>query len=151
MNGVMCFVDFVEFVEFVLELVNDLVFGREVLNKRKEDVKFFKVKELLNKGRELFSKVKMLLRKLENLWKYKESSFVINLFGIVKFLVLDGVGFINNCGSLFCYFCSCVYDLDDCELFNRKILEFKRVFLREKNMCFGCYGINYFLRNCLNK
>lgn len=100
------------------------------MNRSKEDVKFFKVKELSNKGKELFNKVRMLLKKSVISWKYKECSFVINFF--VKFLVLDGVGFFINYDNFLCYFCIRVYDLDDCELFSKKILEFERIFARKE-------------------
>ena len=83
-NDATCFADLAEFVESASESANDPVFGREALNKRKEDAKPLKVKEPLNKGKELPSKVKMPPRKPENPWKYKESSFATNPSGTVK-------------------------------------------------------------------
>ena len=150
-NGATCFADLAEFVESASESANDPVFGREALNKRKEEAKPLKVKEPLNKGRELPSKAKMPPRKPENPWKYKESSFATNPSGTVKPPVSDGAGPTNNRGSPSCHICSRAHDLDDCELFNRKTPELKRAFLREKNMCFGCYGTNHLSRNCSNK
>ena len=135
----------------VLLSANDPVFGREALNKRKEDAKPLKVKEPLNKGRELPSKAKMPPTKPENPWKYKESSFGTNPSGTLKPPVSDGAGPTNNRGSPSCQLCSRAHDLHDCELFNKKTPELKRAFLREKNMCFGCYGTNHLSRNCSNK
>ena len=57
-NGAMCFAELAEFVDSTLESANHPVFGREALNKRKEDAKPLKVREPLNKGKELLSKVK---------------------------------------------------------------------------------------------
>ena len=150
-NGAMCFSDLAEFVESTLESANHPVFGREALNKRKEDAKPLKVREPLNKGKELLSKVKMPPRKPENPWRYKESSFARNPSGTVKPPATDGDGPIGNRGSPSCQLCCRAHDLDDCELFGRKTPALKRAFLQEKNMCFGCYGTNHLSRNCSNK
>ena len=150
-NGATCFADLAEFVEPASESANDPVFGRETLNKRKEDAKPVKVKEPLSKGREMPSKVKIRQRKPENPWKYKESSFATNPFETVKPPVSDVAGPTINHGSPSCQLCGRPRDLDDCELFRKKTPELKRAFLQEKNMCFGCYGTNHLSRNCSNK
>lgn len=150
-NGAMRFADLAEFVESILESANHPVFGREALNKRKEDAKPLKVREPLNKGKELLSKVKMPPRKPENPWRYKESSFATNPSGTVKPPATDGAGPIGNRGSPSCRLCGRAHDLDDCELFGRKAPALKRAFLQKKNMCFGCYGTNHISRNCSNK
>ena len=44
-GGVISFADLADFVEYASESANDPVFGKEALNKNREDAKFSKVKE----------------------------------------------------------------------------------------------------------
>ena len=62
-----------------------------------------------------------------------------------------GAGPPSNYGRPPCHLCNLAHDLDDCDLFNKKTPELKRAFLRERNMCFGCYGTNHISRNCPNR
>lgn len=143
-SGVISFADLAEFVEYASESAIGPVFGKEALNKTKEDVKPPKVKEPPNK-------VKSHPRPPESKWKYKENSFATSPSEAIKPSVSDGVGSTSNRGNPSCHFCSRAHDLDDCELFNKKTPELKRAFLQEKNMCFGCYGTNHLSRNCSNR
>ena len=143
-SSLICFADLAEFVEYASESANDPVFGKEALNKTKEDVKPPKVKEPPNQ-------VKTPPKSSGNQWKYKESSFATSSSGAIKPPFSDGAGSPSNHGNPSCLFCSHAHDLDDCELFSKKTPELKRAFLREKNMCFGCYGTNHLSRNCLNR
>ena len=137
-KGVTCFADLAEFVEYASESANDPVFGREALNKSKEDNKPPKVKEPPNKGKEPSNRTRTPLKKLLTPWKYRESSLVTS--PSVRPPVSDGAGLPGNHGNPSCHFCSRAHDLDNCELFSRKTPELKREFLREKNMCFACYA-----------
>ena len=63
-KGVACSADLAEFVEYASESASDPVFGREALNRSKEDNKSPKVKEPPNKGKELSNKTRTPLKKL---------------------------------------------------------------------------------------
>ena len=142
-DGVACFSDLAEFVEYASESANDPVFGKEALSKSKEDVK--------PKEREPPSKGKKPPKKPEKPWRPKENSFVTTPLGAVKPPAVYGAGPPSNYGRPPCHLCSLNHDLDDCDVFNKKTPEFKRVFLRERNMCFGCYGTSHISRNCPNR
>ena len=142
-DGVSCFADLAEFVEYASESANDPVFGKEALSKSKEDVK--------PKEKEPPSKGKRPPRKPVVPWRQKETSFVTTPLGAVKPPAVYGAGPPSNYGHPPCHLCSRTHDLDDCDLFNKKTPELKRAFLRERNMCFGCYGTNHISRNCPNR
>lgn len=129
-NGVTCFADLAEFVEYASESANDPVFGREALNRSKEDAKPSKVKEPPNKGKEPPNKVRMPLKKPVTPWKYKECSFVTN--PSVKPPVSDGAGPPINHDNPSCHLCIRAHDLDDCELFSKKIPELERILARKE-------------------
>lgn len=148
-KGVACFADLAEFVGYASESASDPVFGREALNRSKDDNKSPKVKEPPNKGKELSNKTRTPLKKLLTEWKYQESSLATN--SSVKPPVSDGAGLPSNHGNRSCYFCSRVHDMDNCELFSKKTPELKRELLREKNMCFACYGTGHLSKNCSNR
>ena len=122
-DGVACFSDLAEFVEYASESANDPVFGKEALSKSKEDVKP-KEREPPNKG-------KRPPKKPEKLWRPKESSFVTTPLGAVKPPAVYGAGPPSNYGRPPCHLCSLNHDLDDCDVFNKKTPELKRVFLKE--------------------
>ena len=142
-DGVTCFADLAKFVEYASESANDPVFGKEALNKSKEDVKP-KEKEPPGKG-------KRPPRKPGIPWRPKENSFVTTPLGAVVPPAVYGAGPPSNYGRPPCHLCNLAHDLDDCDLFNKKTPELKRAFLRERNMCFGCYGTNHISRNCPNR
>ena len=142
-DGVSCFADLAEFVEYASESANDPVFGKEALSKSKEDVK--------PKEKEPPSKGKRPPRKPVVPWRQKETSFVTTPLGAVKPPAVYGARPPSNYGQPPCHLCSRTHDLDDCDLFNKKTPELKRAFLRERNMCFGCYGTNHISRNCPNR
>ena len=127
----------------VSESANDPVFGKEALNKNREDAKPSKVKEPSNK-------LRILPRKSGSQVNCK-SSFVTTPSGATKPLVSHGAGPTSSHGNPLCHFCSGDHDLDECELFSKKTPEQKRAVLREKRMCFGCYGTNHLSRSCLNR
>ena len=142
-DGVTCFADLAKFVEYASESANDPVFGKEALSKSKEDVKP-KEKEPPGKG-------KRPPRKPGIPWRPKENSFVTTPLGAVVPPAVYGAGPPSNYGRPPCHLCNLAHDLDDCDLFNKKTPELKRAFLRERNMCFGCYGTNHISRNCPNR
>ena len=115
-NAVACFAELAEFVEYASESANDPVFGREALNRSKEDNKPSKVKEPPNKGKEPSNKTRTPLKKLLTPWKYKESSLATS--PSIKPPVSAGAGLPSNHGNPSCYFCSRAHDLDNCELFS---------------------------------
>lgn len=119
------------------------------MNRSKEDNKPPKVIEPPNKGKEPSNKTRTPLKKLFTPWKYQESSLATN--PSVKPPVSDGAGLSSNHGNRSCYFCSRAHDLDNCELFSKRTPELKREFLREKNMCFACYGTGHLSKNCSNR
>ena len=43
------------------------------------------------------------------------------------------------------------HTLGKCKVFLDKSIEDKRAFLKEKQLCFGCYGTNHFTKGCMNK
>ena len=142
-GGVISFADLADFVEYASESANDPVFDKEALNKNREDAKSSKVKEPS-------SKIKVPPRKSGGQAKF-ESSFVTTPSGAIKPPVSDGAGPTDNHSNPLCPFCSRNHDLDNCELYSKKTPEQKRAFLREKKMCFGCYGANHLSKNCLNR
>ena len=83
-DSVICFADLAEFVEYASESANDPVFGKEALNKNREDAKPSKVKEpsikLRVPPRKSGSQVNC------------ESSFVTTPSGATKPLVSHGAG-----------------------------------------------------------
>jgi hypothetical protein len=54
-----------------------------------------------------------------------------------------------NVGS--CKFCKQRHDIDDCSSFKAKTVEERRNFLKEKHMCFACYGTGHVAKGCTNK
>lgn len=50
-----------------------------------------------------------------------------------------------------CLLCSQNHDLDECTQFKQKSLSDRRSFLKEKRVCFGCYGYKHVSKNCVKK
>jgi len=50
-----------------------------------------------------------------------------------------------------CYFCKAPHDLDDCDEFAKLKMDDKRTFIKEKKMCFACYGFKHTSKGCLRK
>ena len=50
-----------------------------------------------------------------------------------------------------CHFCGQQHHMDDCETFMRKSMDYKKTFVREQQLCFGCMGFNHASKGCLKK
>ena len=50
-----------------------------------------------------------------------------------------------------CIFCREFHDIDKCQAFNRKTVDERRAYLKEKKLCFGCFGTGHTSRGCLKK
>ena len=59
----------------------------------------------------------------------------------------------NNMNSrpINCKLCNQSHDLDRCSEFLDKSIEDRRSFLKDKNLCFACFGWNHTSRGCLRK
>ncbi|XP_046557263.1 uncharacterized protein LOC124266512 [Haliotis rubra] len=62
-----------------------------------------------------------------------------------------GQNYTDHKKKVSCHFCWKAHDIDDCEAFKQKTLNDKRTYLREKHMCYGCYGYNHAVKGCLRK
>ena len=132
------FTDLAEFVESASDSANDPVFGKEALQSR-ESAKTERNKGNIN-TRNSFQP------------KHKGNSFATNLGTPANPRVLHGAGSSCQAGNRpLCQFCGHSHDLDDCEQFKKQTADQRRAFLRDKQMCFGCYGENHVAKSCLNK
>ena len=50
-----------------------------------------------------------------------------------------------------CLFCKQRHDLDHCKAFTNKTIEDRREFIKEKRLCFACYGTDHFSKACTHK
>ena len=50
-----------------------------------------------------------------------------------------------------CPLCKKNHDIDDCDVFAKKTTDEKIDFLKEKRLCFGCFGFNHTSKGCLNR
>ena len=50
-----------------------------------------------------------------------------------------------------CYYCHKSHDIDYCPDFNKLSIEDKRSYIKDKKMCFACYGQNHISKGCLRK
>ncbi len=80
---------------------------------------------------------------------YKRSSFSTNIEGVASTTNPAGAGSTGIKRS--CPSCNQQHDLEYCRTFLKKSLEEKKSFLKEKKLCFGCYGSDHLLKGCLNK
>ena len=132
------FMDLAEFVESASDSANDPVFGKEALQSR-ESAKTERNKGNIN-TRNSFQP------------KRKGYSFATNLGTPANPRVLHGAGSSCQAGNRpLCQFCSHSHDLDDCEQFKKQTADQRRAFLRDKQMCFGCYGENHVAKSCLKQ
>ena len=123
-------------MELVLESANAPMFDREALQSR-ENIKVERSRGNTRNG-------------LQS--KPKGSSFATNLSQSATPAVSHGAGNSNRSSNRpLCQFCSRYHDLDDCDQFSKLTAEQKRAFLREKQLCFGCYGKHHISKHCVNK
>ena len=120
------FDDLVNFVDTCSEAMNDLIYSKAALSQHSDP----KEEKKRQDG-------------------YKRSSFSTNIEGVVSTTNPDGAGstgIIRSCPS-----CNQQHDLEHCRTFLKKSIEEKKSFLKEKKLCFGCYGSDHMVKGCLNK
>ena len=122
------FHDLSHFVHRASETANDPVFGKQALTQCNQSSSSIGVKP--------FHRGKSSPSKYDN-----SSSFVITS-------THD-----NNVASrqINCKLCNQSHDLDTCFEFLNKSIEDRRSFLKNKNLCFACFGWNHISKGCLNK
>ena len=82
----------------------------------------------------------------------KGSSFTTNLSQSGTPRVSHGAGNSNRSSNRpLCPFCSRSHEVDDCDQFSKQTAEQRRAFLREKQLCFGCYGKHHISKHCVKK
>ena len=110
------------------DTANDPVFGKKALNKSKENFKKSEKKDGFQS-------------------KHKNTSFATN--------INKSSGLSNGAGSTssssVCPLCILSHDLDDWELFYKKTKEQRKEVLKEKKLCFACYGKTIFQRAVLER
>jgi hypothetical protein len=57
----------------------------------------------------------------------------------------------NEVSQTKCPICQRIHDIEECTEFTRLNVEQKRTFLREKHMCYSCYGPNHTSKGCTSK
>ena len=130
------FADLAEFAETASESANDPVFGKEALQRREN------IKAERGKGNTRNSSQS----------KPKGNSFATNLSQPATPRLTHGAWNSNHSSNHpICQFCNRSLDLDDCNQFSKRTADEKRAFLREKQLCFGCYGKHHLSKPCLNK
>ena len=54
-------------------------------------------------------------------------------------------------GRITCVLCKKSHDLDDCRIFLAKSLLERKAFIKEKNLCFACFGSNHISKKCKHR
>ncbi len=116
------FCHLVRFIQTAAESANDPVFSKQALSKSEPTSK-----------------------KAGNR-KQKSSAFAVNVKSEVNTGSTDA-----SVSTRRCFFCKGSHDLDDCQEFDKKSIQDKRNFLKEKRMCYGCFGYNHTSKGCLKK
>ena len=120
------FDDLVNFVDTCSEAMNDPIYSKAALSQQSDP----KEEKKRQDG-------------------YKRSSFSTNIEGVVSTTNPDGAGSTGIKQS--CPSCNQQHDLEHCRMFLKKSIEEKKSFLKEKKLCFGCYGSHHMVKGCLNK
>ena len=127
-----------EYVEAAAEAANDPVFGREAMQKVDDGSKSSKAKELGCRDKTPRSKKGVFATTTD----------------IARPATLNGAGqtgAITPARNSSCPLCGSRHDPDDCEQFNRKSIEERKKFLKDRHKCFGCYGDNHLSKGCTAK
>lgn len=83
--------------------------------------------------------------------KHKSASFATQLFNAKELSKTNAL--LNNNSVIMenCLFCSGKHDVDECKDFTATPVEERRLFIKNKELCFGCYGKNHVSKDCSNK
>ena len=130
------FSELVEFLEYAAESANDPVYGKEALNKARQQTN----------GSSQSSKGSLP-------FKPKIDSFVSGLDTVPKSPSSHGTGSSNqNVNVRRCPLCEKSHDLqEDCDTYKKNSVEQRKSFLSEKALCYACYGKNHLSKYCTKK
>ena len=129
------FSDLVSFVKIAAESANDPIYGKEAMSKyvkplsHRNTDKNKPTSSSSNRNTSFAARVTVPARKDGSKSVTKDTDFKHKL----------------------CDLCNGNHDLDSCAAFNKKSIEERRSFLKDKRMCFGCYGYNHLSRGCTRK
>ena len=127
-----CFADLVYFIDCASDSANDPVFSREALHKASQP-----------------SAPATNIHSSSSMTKpsTRSSNFAVNVDSTPRASSTVPPASL----SYKCYYCHESHDLDDCREFLQLSIDQRRTFLRDKHMCFACYGFNHTSKDCLRK
>ena len=123
------FSDLVQFLESAAESANDPVFGRIAM----ANCDGYSRRDKPITG---------------NSGKQRSSSFVTSVGTEIQPKELT---YQRNQKYIWCHWCKKAHDMDECEQFLRKSLQERIDFVKEKRLCFGCFGQNHTSKGCMRK
>ena len=127
-----CFADLVCFINSASDSANDPVFSREALHKASQSS---------TSATNRYPSTGMIKPSM------RTSNFAVNVDSTPR----ASSTVPPASPSRKCYYCHAPHDLDDCQEFLKLSIDQRRNFLRDKHMCFACYGFNHTSKGCLRK
>jgi hypothetical protein len=126
----MLYQDLVDFVAAASDTANDPVYGRAAMTRH-------------NTAHHSTDVNKPPQSHLQGRSKQQSISFAT---GINPYTVRDK----NNAPST-CVLCHHQHDLEDCNIFINKNMDDKRAFIKDKRLCFGCFGSDHMSKGCMHR
>ena len=124
---VLTYPDLVDFVRDAADTANDPVYGKTTLIRH--DTSYHHQDAPIKYHKEQASRITQ-----------KTTSFATNVSADC-----------NRLDQSLCLFCQQPHDLDNCKFFAKKSIHDRRDFIKDKRLCFACYGNDHFSKGCTHK